>query len=354
MAASVNQCPACGADIAPAAERCWLCGQTAGATFDRPPAAARKSPRIGPRTFSLATLMLVVTGVCVWLGVTVQWPPVGIVLAVLAVPAAARAWWYQRAWRKVGQPLTPAQAALSFLGSLLVVVTIAGAALFALATAGHVALVASCSPLDNTTFGSGLIMTWVFVLAPALALFIGGMLLWRLWIKQVRQRRSSGNPLTAKERCLTFVHALLITASTLAAAGASGFPMLWRLRESKIDYANPRDAEMVWPLVWLVALAGFIGGGTVAYRFSRRNLLLAGRVAATCVGIWLGVAFGDSYWPRDISYPPQFSLGKFLVLALGLYYLLPLAMGAAAYWLYGLAVRLVAANWRLGDADRPK
>jgi hypothetical protein len=340
----------------PAAERCWLCGQKAEPTSSSAAAAPTIRPAAGPRTFSLATLMLVVTFACVWLGVTVQWPPAGIVVAILAVPAAARAWWYQRAWHKAGQPLSAGQAALSFLGSLFVVVSIAGAALLALATAGHVALLASCSPLDNTTLGSGLLMTWVFVLAPALTLFIGGMLLWRLWIQQVRQRCASGRPLNAKERSLAFVHALLVVASTLAAAAAGGIPMLWKLRETKIDYAYARQAELVWPLVWLVALAGFIGGGTVAYWFSRRNLRLAGQVAATCGGMWLGVAFGESYWPRDNFgvYQPATSLRQFAMLAIGLYYLLPLAMGAAAFWLYGLATRLVAANWRLRDADRPK
>jgi len=293
-----------------------------------------------------------VTFACVWLGVTVQWPPVGIVIAILAVPAAARAWWYQRAWRTAGQPLTPAQAALSFLGSLLVVVMIVGVALFALATAGHVAFAATCSPLENTTLGSGLLMTWVFGFAPALGLFIGGMLLWRLWIKQVRQRRTSGQPLTANERALAFVHALLVAANTLAAAAASGIPMIWKLRESKIDYAYLRQADIVWPFVWLVALAGFLASGTLAFWFSRKTLYLAGRVAGTCGGAWLGVAFGESYWPTNQYPPPAISLGQFALLSLGLYYLLPLAMGAAAYWLYGLAARLAAACWK--DAFRSK
>ncbi len=338
------QCTACGAGMPTAAERCWLCGQPSGPIVSGVAAEPRKSPVAGKRTFSLATLMLVVTFACVWLGVTVQWPPVGIGLAILAVPAAARAWWYQRAWHKAGQPLTPMQAALSFLGSLLVVVMIVGAALFALATAGHVAFAASCSPLERTSFGSGLLKTWVFVMAPALGLFIGGMLLWRLWIKQVRQRRSSGRPLTAKERTLAFVHALLVAGSTLAAAAASGIPMIWKLRESKIDYAYSRQAELVWPLVWLVALAGFLGSGTLAFWFSRRNLWLAGRIAATCAGVWLGVAIGESYWPRDSFSRPAISLGQFAVLAIGLYYLLPLATGAAAYWVYGLAARMLPAR----------
>ncbi|HZL89594.1 MAG TPA: hypothetical protein VFB96_14615 [Pirellulaceae bacterium] len=352
MVSGLHQCAFCGADIAPAAERCWLCGQTAGAIFDRPPAAPRVSPPGGPRTFSLATLMLVVTGVCVWLGVTVQWPPVGIVLAILAVPAVARSWWYQRAWRKAGKPQTPAQAAISFLGSLLVVVTIAAAGLFALATAGHVALVASCSPLEKTSFGSGLIVTWVFVLAPALGLFIAGLLLWRLWIKQVRQSRSSGRPPTAKERVVAFVHALLVAASTLAAASASSFPVLWKLKETKIDYFNPRQAYIVWVIVWLFALTGFVASGTLAYWFSRRNLRLAGQIAATCAGVWLGVAIGESYWPRENSYRSLVTLGQFALLSLGLYYLLPLAAGSAAYWLYGLAARFVRVCLRLASSER--
>jgi hypothetical protein len=331
------QCVACGAGMPASAERCWLCGQEVCPIAAPPVASPPKVPIAGPRTFSLATLMLVVTVLCVWLGVTVQWPPVGIVIAILAVPATARAWWYQRAWREAGQPLSPAQAALSFLGSLVVVVMIVGAALFALATAGHVALAATCSPLEHTTFGSGLLMTWVFGFAPALGLFIGGMLLWRLWIKQVRQRRATGRPLTAKERTAAFVHVLLVAGSTLAAAAASGIPMIWKLKETKIHYPYSRQADLVWPLVWLVALAGFLSAGTLAFWFSRRNLWLAGRIAATCAGVWLGVAFGESYWPRERISTTAMPLGQFALLSIGLYYLLPLAAGAAAYWVYGLA-----------------
>ena len=333
------QCTTCGAELTADADNCWLCSQAVSTSVGERAVAPAPVKRL--RKYSLATLMLVVTGICVWLGVTVQWPWAGVVVAVLAVPAAARAWWYQQAWHKAGEPLTPVQAALSFLGSLVVVILIVGAGLFALATAGHVAFVATCSPLEKTTLGTGLIRTWVLGVAPALGLFIGGMLLWRLWIRQVRQRRQFGRPPIAKERVLQFVHAILTATCTLAAASVSAFPLLWKLRESKIHYDHPRDAEFVWPLVWVAALAAFLTSGTLAFWFSRRNLRLAGQIAAMCGGGWLGAAIGDSYWPRERISTGAMPFGQFMLLSMTLCYLLPLALGAAAYWLYGLAVRAV-------------
>jgi hypothetical protein len=307
------------------------------------PALPPQAPAPGPRTFSLATLMLVVTFTCVWLGVTVQWPPVGIVLAIFAIPALVRASWYRRAWRKAGEPMTSLQSAASFLGSLLVVTLIAGAALAALATAAHVAVLASCSPLDDTAFGSGVLIIWVFVLAPALALFVGGLVLWRLWISQVRQRRTSGRPLTASERVHAFWHALLVTASTLAAAAAGGLSLLWALRTTKIDYAYAQQAQVVWPIVWLLGLAGFLTAGWYGYRFSRRDVGTAWRTAVCCLGVWIGLGFGWNYWPQ--RYPEQpIGLGQFFLLVITLLYLLPIVGGAAALVLFHIVARAISRN----------
>ncbi|MCE9524878.1 MAG: hypothetical protein K8R36_02340, partial [Planctomycetales bacterium] len=126
-------CPQCSAATQPGATTCWLCGarlesDSANAERQQTPAPV---PRRGPWTFSLMTLFAVRTPTAVLLGLAAIAPGQAVVLTVLSIPAWVRAFTYSRQWRKAGRPLTPGEQFVSFVGSLVVVATMALAVIIA-------------------------------------------------------------------------------------------------------------------------------------------------------------------------------------------------------------------------------
>lgn len=118
-----NSCPACGARrVSSAAVPCWLCGETLPAQLGPAKPAVATSTETG--------LLIVVGVMAVLVGVAfiLEAPGVGIVLAVLMIPALGRA--ALVSWRGGGS-LDTRQTVLLFVTSLCAVVTVGVATIVA-------------------------------------------------------------------------------------------------------------------------------------------------------------------------------------------------------------------------------
>jgi hypothetical protein len=117
-------CAVCGAELFPHANVCWLCYAPVESTEARNLARAIVQPEqehVG--TFSLSTLMIFVTQVCVLLGVWTLWPGLGIVLAAVLL-----AIWLVTATRALpyGNRVAARDALFSSTMALILLVAIAG------------------------------------------------------------------------------------------------------------------------------------------------------------------------------------------------------------------------------------
>lgn len=138
------KCRHCGAVNARPAPKCWLCGQDPSG---EPEAVAAAPPpvhtaAINPaqkysRSFTLATIFLVMTLIAVCMGVVVMSPGLGIVLAILSLPAFVRTGLRVQRRVALGKSVTTGQKIGWFLGSLaaavvvaVVVVTVAAVGMF--------------------------------------------------------------------------------------------------------------------------------------------------------------------------------------------------------------------------------
>ncbi len=162
------KCRHCGAVNARPAPKCWLCGQDpsgepeAVAAAPPPVHTAAINPAqkyvqqaregfadnqvhtaaINPaqkysRSFTLATIFLVMTLIAVCMGVVVMSPGLGIVLAILSLPAFVRTGLRVQRRVALGKSVTTGQKIGWFLGSLaaavvvaVVVVTVAAVGMF--------------------------------------------------------------------------------------------------------------------------------------------------------------------------------------------------------------------------------
>jgi hypothetical protein len=135
-ATQIEHCPACGAAIERQWTHCWLCGND----FIRTPdglkiapgsetfqTAARRPLHSHSASFSLQSVMLVVTLAALVLGTFSVAPGLGIFLAIVSVPALIRTAIVLRKRESVGPPADAKGRALMFAASLAVV-TLAGVA----------------------------------------------------------------------------------------------------------------------------------------------------------------------------------------------------------------------------------
>jgi hypothetical protein len=161
-------CPACGFVYgALRAARCPLCGEAtpAGAsTASKAPPfrlATGAPNREIERNFSLGTLMMFVTLVCVLLGAIVAAPGLGIPLAVLSVPALFRASAATSVAVDRGRRPDLGAMIAYFLGSLglVTLIIVAGAAAFGAACFVSCAFFESKSGLMNAGEGAFILAT---------------------------------------------------------------------------------------------------------------------------------------------------------------------------------------------------
>jgi hypothetical protein len=136
-ASVAGACEVCGASLRAGDTRCWLCGAIAerGAVPIGLPYAAPITHTAG---FSLASLMIFVTLVCVVLGVSSLWPGIGIPLGVVLFVVWLRTTLITRHRAAHGLTFTTAEKVQLFIesfgvtiGLIFVTCVAGGAALFA-------------------------------------------------------------------------------------------------------------------------------------------------------------------------------------------------------------------------------
>jgi hypothetical protein len=173
-------CPECGAEKQAAADDCWLCKASrleSGTKVEPAKAESLVAEAHDPthQTFTLNSLLLIVTLVAVCLGVVVQAPGLGVPLALLSAPALFRTVRIRSIRRTRGVAMSGFDKALVFLGSLAVVTIITAASL--------AAFVAICFSMGLVAFeinSQGLFgLAWILGIGGGLLV---GVLLFRwLW-----------------------------------------------------------------------------------------------------------------------------------------------------------------------------
>jgi hypothetical protein len=140
--AAARNCPYCQAELAPAADSCWLCHRdlATGATDEQPALPVAVPPPELAGNYSLSSLMLFVTLSAVMLGVITITRGLGVPLAVVAFVVWVRTATTVGQLRNRGKAVTTAQKIQMFLASFgIAVVT-----LLLVAVAGCAALCSAC------------------------------------------------------------------------------------------------------------------------------------------------------------------------------------------------------------------
>lgn len=172
-------CPECGAEQSLAGERtnCWLCHHVLSHAELAAEAIASEPVAPSPsHSFSLMTLMLLVTLASVAMGVTAIAPGLGIMLIILLTPALVRTFGIVRRREATGQLTSFADRIGTLYASLGVVIVIA------VASVG--AFVATCGPIGAVALtgeGEGYFYVAIFVavIAAGAAGFFTTRALWR-------------------------------------------------------------------------------------------------------------------------------------------------------------------------------
>jgi hypothetical protein len=135
-----DHCPQCGAIMAPAQAACWLCraesplGPAAGTPIARAPRTEERPPSpTGRLQYDLSSLMLFMTLIAILSSIIGMNPGLGIVVAILAVPALVRTCVVASGGGARGQTLSPGGKVAVFLLTLAMIVTVivaTGAAFF--------------------------------------------------------------------------------------------------------------------------------------------------------------------------------------------------------------------------------
>jgi hypothetical protein len=240
LALDQQRCPRCAAVLRVGARQCWLChaGVVPSATPDSAPPPRSPSVRARPERlggYSLASLMMFVTLVCVILGVSSLWLgvgiPLGIVLLVVWLRTTAVVRYRYTHGETVGQEekLRLLLASFGATVALLAVTFVAGCAAF---VAGCFACVGIFLGLDEGIgAGQGVSMTLAWTVFGIIAIAIAGPVLW--WIaKEIRRRwrRDIGEDVPA-DRTYRRLRAFVITVLIVVVMILAGFGLLWVLSE---------------------------------------------------------------------------------------------------------------------------
>jgi hypothetical protein len=136
-------CPACGAIHLGKSAVCWLCQEPLLTKDGQPRAPAvaggERRERGSPWTFSLSSLFLLMTLISICMAVLVLSPPLGILLVVVATPAAARTILDGLRRKSRGAPFNLESKAWKFMESMAVVAVVGISSL--------ITFVAICFPL---------------------------------------------------------------------------------------------------------------------------------------------------------------------------------------------------------------
>jgi hypothetical protein len=176
--AHAHACPECGAEIPAGARQCWLCHrplETEGVPAPAGMPAARRAIGLG---FWVLLLALVV----VLIGAILEYPGLGILVAVVGTPALVLV--FQRA--RPGGDLEKASGLLATAGAVLAVVVASVIAFVAVCfPVGLLAVVGQIGEQNKTAEQWGVILliaAWPLGIAAGLT--VGWFLFRRLWPKK--------------------------------------------------------------------------------------------------------------------------------------------------------------------------
>ena len=135
-------------------------------------------PTAPPRTFSLGSLFLAITLICVGLGLTLAFPGLGILFLLLVVPALIRTSAIAKKRHLPSHPATAIDHLQSFLTSFGI--------MFLVELAGFIAWTVACGTgfAVGSVGGSGNDVGGLFIgaiLGAPFALWLIGWLIWKTW-----------------------------------------------------------------------------------------------------------------------------------------------------------------------------
>lgn len=175
----LRKCFECGYETANFLVRCPMCNAT---LIERELSVDKNVVEQNSRSFSLSTLFLMMTLICVSLGAIVTAPGLGIPFVVLVIPAFVRTTFATRRTTSASGRWTRGERIAKFTGSLslMLLIGVAGVIAFQVACWSSCWGVAVAGGGENAAFLTGL---WVGGGAGVLAI---GWLLWKTWPKQKR------------------------------------------------------------------------------------------------------------------------------------------------------------------------
>ncbi len=200
--AKLYPCPRCRNPVSAKIGQCWKCGTrlkfVPAAKNDIAPGpkeaavpavlVSRSEPAINSSSFGLAGLLLTITLIAVCLALFAAAPGLGIIMAVLALPAFIRTLMVVEQRKKSGKPVSTNAKVGLYLGSfgvtlVVTIVTVFASALtFCLSCLGGLALMTN----SGQRYSEGMI---IFI-AIGLTILVTGLLIWAFskWIRN-RWRR---------------------------------------------------------------------------------------------------------------------------------------------------------------------
>ena len=184
---SKGRCRHCGAEVNANARFCWLCGESlAPATGREPVLVAELVESDRPLQFGIASLLLVITFVAVLCSLIKMNPGLGIVIAVLTLPAMIRTVLSAFRRREAGRPMSGGDKASTFLSTVAM-------SICAIVAAGVTfcgAFVATCLVAMGTTGGRSfeVMLPWMVCVGGIAAIIVAGIVSYAFLAMSRRKR----------------------------------------------------------------------------------------------------------------------------------------------------------------------
>lgn len=191
MSSAQSACPECGAALVAGQDRCWLCQrQLEPHDTANPYVAPQPVPEASAAQFSLESLFLLTTLVAVGLGVFLIAPGLGVLFALVTVPAFARTWIAGYRDKQAGLKLTVSQKISAFILSFLL--------MLAIGFAGCIAFFFVCTGTGLAALAIGAddegVLIFIFGASSLAALALAGFLMWVSWPRRLQTLPKQAQP----------------------------------------------------------------------------------------------------------------------------------------------------------------
>lgn len=183
------ECPYCGAKQAYAGTPCWLCGNKNPMMSDSPRATGPLPSDPAKLSFSLSTLLLIVTLASVTFGILAVNPGLGVFACVILAPVIVRTVMVVRRREQRGVEVRPVEKIGLFLASFGVA-TILAVVVSTAAFASFCGVCLMMVSMDRQYGGSQAVFVGILVCALALGLVLMSVRILK-WIRE-RYRRDIG------------------------------------------------------------------------------------------------------------------------------------------------------------------